>query len=262
MPQPPGSTRLAGLPRVIGHRGAAGSAPENTLAGFLRAARLGLTWIECDLRLSADGVPVLLHDASLDRTTSGRGQVAERTAGELANLDAGSWFGAEFAGEPLPTLAAALACWQKLGLAANLELKTEDGSAKALVAAVAAVLEAARFPQPLLISSFEAEALIAARAQLPGFPRALLTEELNAAELERALGFDCSGVHLNAERLRPPAIAAARARGLDVLAYTVNDPVAAQRLWAQGVRAVFSDFPERLTILPESAPPLAPAPPR
>ncbi len=261
MPQPPGSPACPALPPVIGHRGAAGSAPENTLAGFRRAAALGLSWIECDLRLSADGAPVLLHDASLERTTNGRGLLAQRCARELAALDAGSWFDARCAGEPLPTLAAALACWRELGLAANLELKTEDGSAEALVGAVADVLAAAQFPRPLLISSFEPEALAAARARLPALPRALLVETVSESALARARSFDCCSIHAAAESLLPQQVAAARARGFAVLAYTVNEPAAAQRLWAQGVAAVFSDFPERLTILPGSAPPPALAPP-
>jgi len=260
MPQPPGSM-LPDLPPVIGHRGAAGSAPENTLAGFRRAARLGLRWIECDVRCTADGVPVLLHDANLERTTDGRGPVARQSARAVAGLDAGSWFGAEFAGEPLPTLAAALACWRELGLAANLELKSEDGGAAALVDAVAAALDAARFPGALLISSFEPESIEAARARLPALPRGLLCEELSGDAIARALALSCRSVHAAAARLAPEAVAKARAGGLEVLAYTVNEPADARRLWACGVRSVFSDWPERLTIPAGSAPPPAPAPP-
>lgn len=248
MPQPPGSRPLPDLPAVIGHRGAAGSAPENTLASFRRAAELGVLWVECDLRATADGQAVLLHDASLDRTSAGRDLLARRTVAELAGIDAGSWFGAAFAGERIPTLAQALACWQELGLGANLELKTEDGSAEVLAGAVAAALAAAPAVPPLLLSSFEAEALSAARRRLPQLPRGLLVSELDAAGLESARALGCASIHASAARLQPAQVAAARAQGLEVLAYTVNDAAAAQRLWSWGVRSVFSDFPERLKV--------------
>src|SRR5579862_3004583 len=96
------------LPPVIGHRGAAARAPENTLAGLRRAHALGCRWVEFDVRLTADGVPVLCHDSRLDRTTDGTGVIAEETLAAVRRCDAGLRFSPEFAGEPVPTLAEAL----------------------------------------------------------------------------------------------------------------------------------------------------------
>ena len=104
-----GRSSLPGLQPVIGHRGAAARAPENTLAGLRRARELGAAWVEFDVMLTADRVPVLIHDETLERTTTGRGEVARHTAAEIRALDAGGWFAPEFAGERVPTLAEAVA---------------------------------------------------------------------------------------------------------------------------------------------------------
>lgn len=260
MPQPPRSSIAPDLPPVIGHRGAAGSAPENTLASFQRAAELGLSWVECDLRLTADGQAALLHDATLDRTTNGRGLLAGATTRRLAELDAGSWFGGGFARERVPTLEQALECWQRHGLSANLELKTEDGSAEPLTRAVAAVLASAPFSGALLLSSFEPPALIASVIHLPELPRGLLVEDLTEENLERARSLGCISIHASAASLTAERVKDARSRGLVVMAYTVNEPEPARTLWSWGVKSVFSDFPERLSILGGCARPLAPGP--
>src|SRR5688572_11167984 len=89
---------------VVGHRGAMGYRPENTLASYEHALELGADWIECDVHLSRDGVPVVIHDETLDRTTNGHGLVRDHSLAELKRLDAGAWFGAEYAGERLLTL--------------------------------------------------------------------------------------------------------------------------------------------------------------
>jgi glycerophosphoryl diester phosphodiesterase len=261
MPLPPAARPVLELPSLIGHRGAAGSAPENTLAGFRRAAALGLAWVECDLRLSAEGEVVLLHDATLDRTSDGSGLLAQHRLADLAALDAGSWFSSRFAGERIPTLAQALECWHELGLGANLELKTEDGSAEALVSALTRLLARRRPHVPLLISSFEPEALRAAQKHLPDLPRGLLVERLTEAGLEWAQSLNSFSVHAGAAPLRRDEVQEARLQGLEVLAYTVNEAARAQELWSWGVRAIFTDFPERMTAPPGRSPPPAAAPP-
>ena len=121
-------------PRLIGHRGAAALAPENTLASIRAAADSGVPWIEVDAKLAKDGVPVLMHDDTLDRTTAGQGPVVARTSGELGRLDAGSWFDPRFAGETVPTLSQCLAECRRLGLGLDLEIKPDKG-AEAVTAA-------------------------------------------------------------------------------------------------------------------------------
>src|SRR5438094_7725558 len=100
---------------VIGHRGAAEHAPENTLAGLRRAKQLGCAWVEFDVRLTGDGALVLCHDGRLERTTTGRGRLSAQSLGAIRRCDAGSWFAPEFAGEIVPTLDEALLLAAKLG---------------------------------------------------------------------------------------------------------------------------------------------------
>ena len=101
--------RPAGVPAVIGHRGACGHAPENTLASIHKAAALGVRWVEFDTKLSRDGHVILFHDDKLKRTTGAPGAVADRDLADLQSLDAGGWYASAFKGEPVPTLRQAMA---------------------------------------------------------------------------------------------------------------------------------------------------------
>src|SRR5690606_7499071 len=127
MPSDPEKPTRLLLPTVIGHRGAARHAPENTLAGLRKAAELATPWVEFDVMLTADGTAVLHHDETLVRTTGLDRKMAATSYAELASLEAGSWFGAAFAGEPVPTLEEALACLGEQRLGANVEIKPTAG---------------------------------------------------------------------------------------------------------------------------------------
>ena len=233
---------------IIGHRGAAGHAPENTLASLRAAAGLGLRWVEFDVRLSRDGCPVVFHDDRLDRTSDGVGPVADRDAADLVRLDAGAWFAPAFTGEPIPTLAQALGALAALGLGANVEIKAEAGSEAATGAAVAALLAAewpATLPPPL-VSSFSEAALRAVRATAPELRRALLVRAVPRDWRHRLAALGCRDLHCAAANIRRATLAEARAAGVPVRCYTVNDAATARRLFGWGVEAVFSDFPDRL----------------
>ena len=128
------------LPRVIGHRGAAAYAPENTLAGFRKAKALGCHWVEFDVRLTGDSQPVLLHDDRLERTTNGRGGISGLQLAAVRRYDAGNWFHSSFAGERVPTLEEALLLLAELGLGANVELKAVRGREAATGAVVGELL--------------------------------------------------------------------------------------------------------------------------
>jgi glycerophosphoryl diester phosphodiesterase len=231
------------IPRVIGHRGAAAAAPENTLASLRKAKELGAEWVEFDVKLTRDGVPVLIHDERLERTTSGRGEVALTTLAELERLDAGGWFAPEFRGERVPTLEAALSLCAKLGLGINVEIKPCPGRA---AATARATLEALRrcwpgaLPAPL-ISSFEPVCLAIARDLAPEVPRGYLAIALPRRWREALETYRCSTLHLSARRLGPLQRAAVVAAGVPLLLYTVNAPNRARRLLAAGVAAVFTD---------------------
>ena len=235
------------LPPVIGHRGAAAHAPENTLAGLRKAKALGCRWVEFDVRLTADSQPVLLHDNRLERTTDGRGRVSALPLATVRRRDAGKWFHSSFAGERVPTLEEALMLVAELGLGANVELKAARGREAATGAVVAELL--ARIwptdPAHLLISSFQRGALAAARDRAPHIARGILFGRIptNWRSIAAALG--CATIHADQQRLRPAMLSEIRRAGYPVLAYTVNDPERAKLLFDFGVKSVFSDVPDR-----------------
>ena len=236
------------LPPIIGHRGAAAYAPENTLAGLRKAKALGCRWVEFDVRLTADNQPVLLHDDRLDRTTDGRGRVSTLSLAAVRRLDAGRWFHSSFAGERVPTLEETVMLLAELGLGANVELKATRGKEAATGAAVAELL-ARIWPADsahLLISSFQHGALAAARDRAPHIARGILFRRVPKNWRNIAAGLGCVTIHVDQQRLRPAVLSEIRQAGYPLLAYTVNDPERAKILYDFGVKSVFSDFPDRL----------------
>ncbi|MDO9236501.1 MAG: glycerophosphodiester phosphodiesterase [Aquabacterium sp.] len=234
-------------PRWVAHRGAGKLAPENTLAAFRQGAALGYRAFECDVKLSADGVPFLLHDATLQRTTSATGTAGERPWSELSQLDAGSWHGRQFAGEPLPTLTGVAAFIQQNGLALNIEIKPTPGLETLtgrVVAEHAARLWAGQSMPPLL-SSFRPECLLAAREAAPQLPRALLIDTLEAGWFEMAASLGCVAVVTNHQLMDAALLARVQGAGWRALVYTVNEPVEAQRLLALGIDGLITDAVDR-----------------
>src|SRR5690606_3846906 len=161
---------------IIGHRGVSQIAPENTLAAFRAARATGLNWIEFDVQLSKDGELVVIHDDLLDRTTDGKGLVQDLTLEALKLLDAGKWFGEQFAGEQIPTLQEVLPLLIEEGLHANIEMKIPDGSDLVYLQKMAKRLSdiiIAMWPTespPLSVSSFNHQALFYFRQYLPEHP--------------------------------------------------------------------------------------------
>jgi glycerophosphoryl diester phosphodiesterase len=238
----------AALPPVIGHRGAAASAPENTLAGLLQAKALGCRWVEFDVRLTADGQPVLLHDNRLQRTTNGRGKAGAVSLAEIRRHDAGGWFASSFAGERVPTLAEAVMLLAELGLGANVELKATRGreaETGMIVAGLLARLWPSELPAPL-ISSFRREALAAAGARAPRIARGILFRAIPRNWRAVAERFGCAAICADHQYLRPALASEVRVAGYPLLAYTVNDPGRASTLFDWGVTSVISDTPRRL----------------
>ena len=238
---------LAGprLPRVIGHRGAAARAPENTLAGLRCAKRLGCAWVEFDVRLTADGALVLCHDARLDRTTDRIGLVAAQTLAAIRQCDAGSRFDPAFAGERMPTLDEGLALAAALGLGVNIEIKADRGREYATAAAVAAAIDRLGGGAPaLLVSSFIPTALTALRAVAPHIPRGVLFRLVPRGWAEVAVRLGCMTVGADHRRLRSRRVGEIRAAGYQLAAFTVNDPARARLLFDWGVTSVFSDAPD------------------
>ena len=234
-------------PRWIAHRGAGKLAPENTLAAFRVGAGHGYRAFECDVKFSADGVAFLLHDATLDRTTSGQGTASRLTWSELARLDAGAWHSNDYAGEPPPSLDAIAAYCIRNGHALNIEIKPTPGDESATGARVAtevARLWGAQIVAPLL-SSFSADALRAARDTDARWPRALLLDELREGWLAEAQSLGCVAVVMNYRVMDDAVIEQLHDAGLRALVYTVNDDAIAQRLLALGIDGIITDAVDR-----------------
>ncbi|CAA7613147.1 Glycerophosphoryl diester phosphodiesterase [Candidatus Terasakiella magnetica] len=232
------------LPRLIGHRGAAGLAPENTLASFRRAQAAGVAMVEFDVRLTADGIPIVFHDDEMERTTNGHGPAAALTLAAIKRLDAGSWFGPAFAGEPVATLAEVLELCRALGLAVNMEIKPDRGREAATAHAALTLAASLGLETPPLVSSFERSCLEVACNLFPAWPRSLLAEHLPEDWRDQAMDLGCICVALDQRHLTPVQVTTVRREGLAVLAYTVNDPARAAALWEAGATGIFSDFPD------------------
>ena len=232
------------LPPIIGHRGSADLAPENTLAGLRRAYEEGASFVEFDVKVTADRVPVLIHDERLRRTTDGRGKVAHTVFEDIRRLDAGSGFDPAFAGEPVPTLEEALALCIELGLGVNLELKPCPGLAEETARIALATLGEIwpdHLPPPL-ISSFDQMALAKAMDLRPDLPRGLLVTRLSLTRWPAAVArFGARSLNVGDRWIKPKHVETAARLGVPVLVYTVNDPDRARALWNMGVTSIFTD---------------------
>ncbi len=234
-------------PAWIAHRGAGKLAPENTLAAFRLGAQHGYRAFECDVKLSRDGVPFLLHDDRLDRTSGGHGDAAAHTWAELSTLDAGSWHSRAFAGEPLANFAAIAAYCLGNDHRLNIEIKPSPGRERETGEVVAR--EAGRLwagaPVPPLLSSFKPDALEGARATTPILPRALLLDTLWAGWFERAQALQCVAVVANHRLFDRSLVERLHGAGLRALAYTVNDADVAHALLGLGLDGLITDAVDR-----------------
>ena len=236
-------------PLWIAHRGAGALAPENTLAAFRVGAAHGYRAFECDVKLSADGVPFLLHDATLQRTTPEHGPAAERTWDQLSRIDAGGWHSRAYAGEPIPGFAAVAAYCVRNGYALNVEIKPAQGQQQETGRVVAAAAAAAWAGQPVppLLSSFKPDALAGARDGADHLPRALLLEQWRDGWLEEAQALGCVAVVCAYAMLDAASVGRIHAAGMRSMAYTVNDPVEARRLVAAGIDGLITDAVDRFS---------------
>ncbi len=233
-------------PFWIAHRGAGKLAPENTLAAFKLGASYGYRAFECDVKLSRDGVPFLLHDADLQRTTGQHGIASERTWDELCALDAGSWHSPSYAGEPLPSLETIARFCISGGYQLNIEIKPTPGdethTGKEVALAAARLWSGQSAP---LLSSFQVPALAAAQAHAPELPRALLLDKLEPGWLQTALDLQCVAVVARHSLFDDAMMSELAATNLRALAYTVNDADAAKRLKTLGLVGLITDAVDR-----------------
>ena len=225
-------------PLLIGHRGARGLAPENTLLALDAGIRVGCPWLEFDVQRHASGAHFLLHDLTLERTTNGRGVAVEQDWHELRRLDAGK-------GQHLPTLDEALDLIdQRAGV--NIELKTWDGTAAAVAECLKPRLAEGWPAEQFLVSSFHLPELHEFRQLLPEVPVGVLLCGVPLDWAACATELQAVALNQSVEFVDARLVADAKARGLAVNVYTVNDAEEYRRLGAMGVDAVFTDVPDRL----------------
>jgi glycerophosphoryl diester phosphodiesterase len=228
-------------PFWIAHRGAGKLAPENTLAAFRVGAGRGYRAFECDVKLSADGVPFLLHDDTLERTTSGFGIAGERPWSELSRLDAGAWHSVAYAGEPISTFEAVARYCVANDYRLDLEIKPSPGTDRASGFAVAECVRRVWPGTPPLLSSFKTESLAGARDGAPELPRALLLDTLWPGCLELAASLGCVAIITNHKLMDAALLAQLRTAGQRALVYTVNDVARARELIALGIDGIVTD---------------------
>ncbi|MGB1580850.1 MAG: glycerophosphodiester phosphodiesterase [Nevskiales bacterium] len=234
-------------PVCIGHRGAAGHAPENTLLSIDKALELGADWIEIDIQL-AQGQPVVIHNRRLDATTNGSGLVAQQDALRLRALNAG-----QGQGQGVPSLYELIAHLKRRAVL-NIELKA-PGSAVAVLPILNAFLARGWQPEDFLISSFDAHELRRFAEALPAIRCGLLIAGIPLDYAAAAQTLSAWSIHLHIDFVNTALIADAKARGLKVFVYTVNHSDDARWLLSLGVDGLFSDYPEQMRAVIDSCMP-------
>ncbi|WP_078891808.1 glycerophosphodiester phosphodiesterase [Streptomyces sp. NRRL S-350] len=246
-PAPTVRLRPAGAPpTVFAHRGASSAAPENTLVSDEVARRAGAGWIEDDVQSSRDGVPYVLHDDTVDRTTDGKGRIRDLTAAQLDALDAGSWFAPAYAGTRLPTLAAQLEDLRTRG--GNLLLEIKGPHTRDEVARIVQEVRDHGMTDRVLVQSFEVDALRFTRELAPELPLGLLRADLDADPVATARELGLAAYNPSDEALsaRPGIVRELHAAGVSVNVWTVDRPARWRALADAGVDGIITNRPAEL----------------
>ena len=230
-------------PRLFAHRGGGSLAPENTLGAIRLGQSLGYTAHEIDVKLTLDGVLVLMHDPTLERTTNGKGRTADLTWAELQQLDAGSWHSPRFAGERIPTFEEAAALFRSRDTKVHIEIKPTPGfdreTGRQSALATRELFRGA--PVPPIFSSFSFEALMAAREAAPEIGRGWLIDQFTEADWSRLAALEAVSLHTNHRKIDLALVPRLHDKGYRVNLYTVNEVDRAEMLLDAGVDGLFTD---------------------
>jgi len=238
------------LPKLIGHRGVRDLAPENTLQSIKKAIELNIKWVEIDVKISKDHTPFLLHDSSLERTTSGNGNPLNYKYSELYKLDAGSWFNKKYKNLYPPTLKETLDLCSQKSIGVNIELKPNKGSEEANVVAIAELIMKHEFDCQYFLSSFDWLSVIKIRKLLPESQVGILIDSFDQKRNFTNVLNKCSEHNLfscgfNMTIISDEIIRACKNHGKLVTVYSSQniEKIEAEKLWNLGVDSIFIDNP-------------------
>ena len=241
------------LPWVIAHRGASAVAPENTMAAFRRAVEMGAECIETDLHLSRDGRLVIVHDTTLNRTTSGDGLVKNYTFNELRELDAGRWFSPEFAGERMATIEELLDYAGQADLSLFLEIK--GGAGYGVERAVISALRGRKESKATVVLCFDASVLDRIHQLDRLLMTGLLFDSGGEDMVKEAVRVGARQIGPRGDCVTPELVADAHRRGLKVIAWTINEAAQMRALASAGIDGIITNYPDRLVAVRDTLPP-------
>lgn len=231
--------------KIYAHRGSKGTHPENTIAAFEEAVRLGVDGIELDVHLSRDGELIVIHDEKVDRTTDGEGHVRDMTLEELKKLDAGSWFREEFAGAKIPVLAEVLELLQGTGIKLNVEIKSDVIPYQGIEDKVLEALEKYEYKSNAIISSFNHYSLKRVHQLDPEIETAILFMEVLYEPWKYAAGIGASALHVYAPVAYAEVSREAERNEYPVRVFTINKEEQMRELLDLGVDTIMTDYPEK-----------------
>lgn len=231
------------------HRGASAVCPENTMAAFRKSLELGATGIETDVQMTKDGGLVLIHDEALNRTTNGSGYVKDHTLGEILEVDAGSWFGAEFKDERIPTLEDLLDLLQRRDTILNIELKNGIFLYPGMEEKVIATVREFNMSERVIFSSFNHYSLAYCKSLAPDIRTGILYMEGLYRPWDYAATLGADALHANHYAVLPEFVAEATKHGIAYHPFTVNDPARMKYLIDAGVAGIITDHPDLLAEL-------------
>lgn len=234
---------------IVGHRGVAGTHPENTKASIEQAAKLGLKWVEVDIQPTQDEQLVVCHDHILERCSDGKGRVDEHTLAELRQLDFGNWKSEEFSGEKILTLSELLGLVEQHGLSVNLEIKVDSRHQAPHVVDLlhSELIRSNLDTDRILLSSFSHQVIVEIAHHLPRYRVGVITEQLTQADLmliDKVKAFSC---HMNYEHVNQSDLDTLNEAKIQTWCYTVNDP--SRFKFLSKVDAVFTDFPDKFSAI-------------
>lgn len=231
-------------PIIIGHRGVAGSYPENTRVSVQAAINLGLSWVEIDVQPTKDNILVVCHDHTINRCSNGKGRVDAYTLAELRQFDFGGWFQPQFSGESIMTLQELLELSAVHQLGLNIEVKVDKHDVTQVASQLKAQLDRSPLSQEkLLLSSFSHDIIRELHQHCPGYRLGVLSERLSHKDKEILHEINAFSANLNYRWITQKHIDYLREHGYQIWCYTVNEPSAFVHL--KQVDAIFSDWPNR-----------------